>query len=149
MVIVIVILMISGIETIGYKYKNSKIPTDDRADGPIEILYYHSEHLTPLPAATCAAHNYRPRKWSLKSDADDQTERRRDIETDGQRHRHIRSTRPHCGRPDPSVRIKYYCGGYFGNRGLQPRVLRAITGHANVRQKSTRTIRRTERQTHR
>ena len=54
MVIVIVILMISGIETIGYKYKNSKIPTDDRADGPIEILYYHSEDLTLCHAAACA-----------------------------------------------------------------------------------------------
>ena len=41
-------------------YKYCKRPADDRADRRTDILYCHSRDLNPWPAATCAAHNYRP-----------------------------------------------------------------------------------------
>ena len=74
--------------------------TDRRTD----ILYWHSGDLNPWPAAACAAHNYGPRKWSPKRDADDHTETQKDG--------HISSTGTHWVPLDPSVGIKYYCRYY-------------------------------------
>ena len=61
----------------------------------MDILYCHTVDLNPWPVATCAAHNYRPREWSPKSDTDERTDR------------NIRSTGPHWDPLDPILGDKY------------------------------------------
>ena len=48
-----------------------------------DILYFHSGDLNLWSAAACAVYNYKLRKWSPKTEADDRTQRQRVIEIDG------------------------------------------------------------------
>ena len=95
LLITIVILNISSIKTIEYKYKNRKRPTDNRTDRHTDrhiILPLRGFEPVSCGRMHCAQLQSALLLWQ-NSDAGNQTERYTDRQTNG----HIISTGPHWG----------------------------------------------------
>ena len=80
---------------------------NERMEGRMDILYFHSVDLTQWPADACAAQNNRLHFYYHQKEtwATIQRDRERDIKTDINTERHILLTRTHCGHSDHSVVI--------------------------------------------